>query len=61
MAISFEIPERITQGLQMTQALATGIMRPEARTLDENEHTRPETFINMTWPVMKDQQKRQLG
>ena len=60
MAISFEIPERIAQGLQMTEALATGIMRPEARTLDENEHTRPETFINMTWPVMKDQQKRQL-
>ena len=60
MAISFEIPERIAQGLQMTQALATGIMRPEARTLDANEHTRPETFIKMTWPVMKDQQKRQL-
>jgi acyl-CoA dehydrogenase len=60
MAISFEIPERITQGLQMTEALATGIMRPEARTLDENEHTRPDTFIKMTWPVMKDQQKRQL-
>ena len=60
MAISFEIPERIVQGLQMTEALATGIMRPEARALDENEHTRPETFINMTWPVMKDQQKRQL-
>jgi acyl-CoA dehydrogenase len=60
MAISFEIPERIAQGLQMTEALATGIMRPEARTLDENEHTRPETFIKMTWPVMKDQQKRQL-
>jgi acyl-CoA dehydrogenase len=60
MAISFEIPERILQGLQMTEALATGIMRPEARSLDENEHTRPDTFINMTWPVMKDQQKRQL-
>ncbi|MBI5958585.1 MAG: acyl-CoA dehydrogenase family protein [Chloroflexi bacterium] len=60
MPISFEIPERITQGLQMTQALAVGVMRPEARQLDENEHTRPDTLINMTWPVMKDQQKRQL-
>lgn len=60
MPISFEIPERITQGLQMVQALATGIMRPEARKLDENEHQRPETLIKMTWPVMKDQQKRQL-
>ncbi len=60
MAISFEVPERIQQNLQMTQALATGIMRPEARSLDEHEHTRPETFITMTWPVMKEQQKRQL-
>lgn len=60
MPISFEIPERITQGLQMTQALATGIMRPESRALDEHEHERPETFIKMTWPVMRDQQKRQL-
>jgi acyl-CoA dehydrogenase len=60
MAISFEIPERIAQGLQMTQALATGIMRPESRRLDENEHTRPDSVIKMTWPVMKDQQKRQL-
>ena len=60
MAISFEIPERIQQGLQMTQALATGIMRPEAHKLDENEHQRPDTFIQMTWPVMRDQQKRQL-
>lgn len=60
MAISFEIPERIQQGLQMTQALAAGIMRPEARTLDEHEHQRPDTVIKMTWPVMKDQQKRTL-
>jgi len=60
MAISFEIPERIKQNLQMTEALATGIMRPESRALDENEHTRPETFIQMTWPVMREQQKRQL-
>ncbi len=60
MAISFEVPERIKQGLEMTKALATGIMRPEARSLDEHEHTRPDTFIKMTWPVMQDQQKRQL-
>lgn len=60
MAISFEIPERIQQGLQMTEALATGIMRTESRILDENEHQRPETFIKMTWPIMQDQQRRQL-
>lgn len=60
MAISFEIPERIKQGLQMTEALASGIMRPDSRMLDENEHTLPDTFVSMTWPVMKDQQKRTL-
>lgn len=60
MPISFEIPERIQQNLQMTEALATGIMRPEARALDENEHQRPETFIKMTWPVNREQQKRAL-
>jgi acyl-CoA dehydrogenase len=60
MAISFDIPERIKQNTQMMEAVATGIMRPEARALDEHEHTRPETFITMTWPVLRDQQKRQL-
>jgi len=60
MPISFEIPERIQQNLQMTEALATGIMRPEARALDENEHQRPETFVKMTWPVNREQQKRAL-
>lgn len=60
MPISFEVPERIKQNLQMTEALASGIMRPEARYYDEHEHERPHTFITMTWPVMRDQQKRQL-
>ena len=60
MPISFEIPERIKQNLQMAEALARGIMRPEARALDENEHQRPETFIKMTWPVSREQQKRAL-
>lgn len=60
MAISFELPDRIVAGLQMTQGLASGIMRPESRKLDENEHERPTTYISMTWPVLRDQQARQL-
>lgn len=60
MAISFEIPEKLLQGLQMTEAVAKGIMRGEARRLDENEHERPTTFISMMWPVLREQQKRQL-
>ncbi len=60
MAISFEIPERAWQEKQMAEALAQGIMRPASRHLDENEHERPADFIKMTWPVMRDQQARQL-
>ena len=60
MAISFEIPDRAWQEKQMAEALAQGIMRPASRHLDENEHERPADFIKMTWPVMRDQQARQL-
>ncbi|MBN2471755.1 MAG: acyl-CoA dehydrogenase family protein [Anaerolineae bacterium] len=60
MAISFEIPERVKQEQMMAQALADGIMRPVSRELDENEHERPVDFIKMIWPVLRDQQARQL-
>jgi len=60
MAISFEIPEKLQQGLQMTEAVAKGIMRGEARRLDEREHERPTAFVSMMWPVLREQQKRQL-
>ncbi len=60
MAISFEIPERVVQEQQMAMALAQGVMRPQARRLDEDEHARPVDFIQMIWPVLRDQQKRQL-
>ncbi|MCC6801093.1 MAG: acyl-CoA dehydrogenase family protein [Anaerolineae bacterium] len=60
MAISFEIPEKLRQGLQMTEAVAKGVMRGEARRLDEHEHERPATFISLMWPVLREQQKRQL-
>ncbi|WP_119068514.1 acyl-CoA dehydrogenase family protein [Aggregatilinea lenta] len=60
MTISFELPERIAQELPMIEAVAENIMRPESRALDEREHERPNTFINMMWPVVRDQQKRAL-
>jgi acyl-CoA dehydrogenase len=60
MAISFEIPERVVQEQQMAMAMAQGIMGPQARRLDEDEHARPVDFIQMIWPVLRDQQKRQL-
>ncbi|RMF77652.1 MAG: acyl-CoA dehydrogenase, partial [Chloroflexi bacterium] len=60
MAINFEIPERLVNENQLTHMLAAGVMRPISREMDENEHTRPWPFINQIWPILRDQQKRQL-
>ncbi len=58
MAIKFDIPERVQQESAMLKAVAEGVMRPASRHLDENEHERPWDFINMMWPVLRDQQAR---
>jgi acyl-CoA dehydrogenase len=60
MAISFEIPEHVKQQAEMARFLAEGVMRPISRQMDENEHERPWPFIEQIWPVLRDQQKRQL-
>jgi acyl-CoA dehydrogenase len=61
MAISFDIPERVLQERQMLQAVAETVMRPISREMDENEHTRPWQFINMMWPILRDQQAKALS
>jgi acyl-CoA dehydrogenase len=58
--INFEIPEKIENELQMVKMLAAQVMRSKARYYDEHEHERPVEFINMMWPVIRDQNKRQL-
>lgn len=60
MAISFEIPERVKIQQQLAQGMAEGVMRPFSRDLDENEHKRPANFVQMMWPVLRDQQKASL-
>lgn len=60
MSIDFELPERILQEREMTKAVAENVMRPFSRHLDEHEHERPWEFINLMWPVMRDQQARAL-
>ncbi len=60
MPISFEIPENIVQQQQMTHFVAETVMRPHSRELDENEHARPTEFVNMIWPVLRDQQAHSL-
>jgi len=58
--IDFRIPEKITQEMQMVQMVAAQMMRPKSRYLDEHEHERPREFIDMMWPVVRDQNKRQM-
>lgn len=56
--IDFEIPEKITNELQMAKMVAESIMRQYSRYYDEHEHERPVEYINMMWPIMREQYKR---
>ncbi len=56
--ISFEIPEKINNELQMAKMVAESIMRQYSRYYDEHEHERPLEYINMMWPVMREQYRR---
>ncbi|MCB0034906.1 MAG: acyl-CoA dehydrogenase family protein [Anaerolineales bacterium] len=58
--INFETPERIQQEMMMIEQVAKHVMRPISRKYDEGEHARPEEFIQMMWPAMKDRYKKQL-
>ncbi len=44
--ISFEIPETIKKTVTMVEAVATEMMRPQARYYDEHEHEIPWDYIN---------------
>lgn len=56
MPINFQIPDDLIQQRQMIEYLAQTAMRPYSRELDENEHAVPSEFVNMIWPVLRDQQ-----
>jgi acyl-CoA dehydrogenase len=58
--ISFEIPEKITNELQMAKMVAEQVMRTKSRYYDMHEHKRPWGYINVMWPVLREQNKRQL-
>lgn len=58
--ISFEVPQKIKNELTMTQMVAAQVMRKHSRYYDEHEHERPQEFIDVMWPFMKEQRKRQL-
>ena len=60
MAISFEIPAALLEQKAMVEFVAESSIRPHSRYLDEHEHTLPREFINMIWPVLRDEQKASL-
>lgn len=57
--INFMIPEKITNELQMAKMVAEQVMRTKSRYYDEHEHERPQEYINIMWPVLQQQNKRQ--
>lgn len=58
--IDFTIPDFIKNQQQMLQMVAEQAMRPYSRQLDEQEHERPQAFIDMTWPFTQEMMKRAL-
>ena len=44
----------------MVEMVANQVMRPQSRYLDEHEHERPTDFVNMMWPIIKDQNRRMI-
>jgi acyl-CoA dehydrogenase len=59
--INFEIPERISNELQMAKMVAQQVMRAKSRYYDEHEHERPWEYINIMWPILREQNKNRLG
>ena len=51
--IDFEAPSVIQRNVEMIKMTAENMMRPVARQYDENEHERPQDYINMTWEFLK--------
>lgn len=60
MPISFRTPEAIEKQIQQVRMVAENVMRPESRYLDDNEHMRPNKFVSMMWPQMKQMEKVNL-
>lgn len=58
--IEFSLPEKLEMQRQMTEMVARDVMRPQARHLDENEHARPDQYVQFMWPVMADMQAASL-
>jgi acyl-CoA dehydrogenase len=52
--IEFKFTPAVEKMVEMTHAVAEGMMRPISREYDEREHEKPWDFINTMWGVSKD-------
>jgi acyl-CoA dehydrogenase len=59
--IDFEIPSAIQRQVQFLTMLGEQTMRPVARYYDEHESERPWEYINLIWPIIRDQGGRTLS
>ena len=51
--IDFTIPPDLLEKIETYRYIASEVMRPVSRALDEEEHARPVDFIEALWPLVK--------
>lgn len=51
--IDFELEPQLISRVQMYHTLADGMMRPISREFDEQEHDKPEQFLQLMWEASK--------
>ncbi len=57
--INFDIPEKLLPELQLIKMVAEQVMRQHSRYYDEHEHELPREYVQMMWPFVREQNKRQ--
>ena len=58
--INFHVPEDVTSEVELAKMVAEQVMRSKSRYYDEHEHERPLEYINIMWPVIKEQEKKRF-
>jgi acyl-CoA dehydrogenase len=59
--IDFALPPELLETNQQIVEIASRLMRPRSRYLDENEHERPVEFIQEMWPRVREQSREELA
>ena len=55
--IDFEIPAEMENQLQLVKMVAEQVMRRHSRFYDEHEHEIPKEYVEMMWPIVREQNK----